>query len=165
MNRSSSISTDYSVAHITHKLKPLDISWSNMIRYCKQYERKKDKTLFRLWIYKRHPPYLALTDELWGFFSGLFEEKISQVHCIRHPQQKDVFNAGLIPGLHPANERQRYFVTRSLIGWAQTCNQPCNAKDMHALTHWGRVTHICICKLSMLGSDNGLWPGRRQAII
>ena len=29
-------------------------------------------------------------------------------------------NAGLILGLHPANERQRYKVTLSLIGWAQT---------------------------------------------
>ena len=27
---------------------------------------------------------------------------------------------GLIPGLHPANERQCYFVSTSLIGWAQT---------------------------------------------
>ena len=27
---------------------------------------------------------------------------------------------GLILGLRPANERQRYFVTTSLIGWAQT---------------------------------------------
>ena len=26
----------------------------------------------------------------------------------------------LILGLHPANERQRYFVMMSLIGWAQT---------------------------------------------
>ena len=26
---------------------------------------------------------------------------------------------GLIPGLRPANERQRYIVTTSLIGWAQ----------------------------------------------
>ena len=26
---------------------------------------------------------------------------------------------GLILGLHPANERRRYFVTASLIGWAQ----------------------------------------------
>ena len=33
------------------------------------------------------------------------------------------------------------------------------------LTHWGRVTHICISKLTMIGSDNGLSPGRRQAII
>ena len=28
-------------------------------------------------------------------------------------------------GLHPANKRRRYFVTTSLIGWAQTWNQPC----------------------------------------
>ena len=27
---------------------------------------------------------------------------------------------GLILGLHPANERRRYKVTASLIGWAQT---------------------------------------------
>ena len=33
------------------------------------------------------------------------------------------------------------------------------------LTHWGRVTHICVGKLSIIGSDNGLWPSRRQAII
>ena len=32
-------------------------------------------------------------------------------------------------------------------------------------THWGRVTHICINKLTIVGSDNGLSPGRRQAII
>ena len=33
------------------------------------------------------------------------------------------------------------------------------------LTHWGRVTHICVSKLTSIGSDNGLSPGRRQAII
>ena len=33
------------------------------------------------------------------------------------------------------------------------------------LTHWGRVTHICVSKLSTLGSDNGLSPDLRQAII
>ena len=33
------------------------------------------------------------------------------------------------------------------------------------LTHWGRVTHICISKITIIGSDNGLSPGRRQAII
>ena len=33
------------------------------------------------------------------------------------------------------------------------------------LTHWGRVTHICVSKLTNIGSDNGLSPGRRQAII
>ena len=34
-----------------------------------------------------------------------------------------------------------------------------------ALTHWGRVTHICVSKITIIGSDNGLPPGRRQAII
>ena len=33
------------------------------------------------------------------------------------------------------------------------------------LTHWSRVTHICVSKLTSIGSDNGLSPNRRQAII
>ena len=36
---------------------------------------------------------------------------------------------------------------------------------LNALTHWGRGTHKCVGKLSIIGSDNGLSPGRRQAII
>ena len=36
---------------------------------------------------------------------------------------------------------------------------------VNSLTHWGRVTHICVGKLIIIGSDNGLSPGRRQAII
>ena len=33
----------------------------------------------------------------------------------------------------------------------------------YVLTHWGRVTHICVSKLTIIDSDNGLSPGRRQA--
>ena len=33
------------------------------------------------------------------------------------------------------------------------------------LTHWGRVTHICVGNLTIIGPDNCLSPGRRQAII
>ena len=33
------------------------------------------------------------------------------------------------------------------------------------LTHWGRVTHICVSMLTIIGSDNGLPPDRCQAII
>ena len=36
---------------------------------------------------------------------------------------------------------------------------------LNGLTHWGRVTHICVSKLTIIGLDNGLSPGRRQAII
>ena len=34
-----------------------------------------------------------------------------------------------------------------------------------SLTHWGRVTHICVSEQTIIGSDNALSPGRRQAII
>ena len=37
--------------------------------------------------------------------------------------------------------------------------------SLNMLTHWGRVTHICVGNLTIIGSDNGLSPGRRQAII
>ena len=37
-------------------------------------------------------------------------------------------------------------------------------KTIITLTHWGRVTHICVGKSTIIGSDNGQSPGRRQAI-
>ena len=37
--------------------------------------------------------------------------------------------------------------------------------DIILLTHWGRVTHICVSNLTIIVLDNGLSPGRRQAII
>ena len=46
------------------------------------------------------------------------------------------------------------------LHFSSRCNEKCDL-----LTHWGRVTHICVSKLTIIGSDNGLSPGRRQAII
>ena len=34
--------------------------------------------------------------------------------------------------MHPANEKRRYIVTTSLIGWAQTYSQPC----CNDISHW-----------------------------
>ena len=39
----------------------------------------------------------------------------------------------------------------------------CNS--YYDLTHWGRVTHICVGNLTIIGSDKGMSPGRRQNII
>ena len=33
------------------------------------------------------------------------------------------------------------------------------------LTHWDWETHICVGNLTIIDSDNGLLPGRHQAII
>ena len=38
-------------------------------------------------------------------------------------------------------------------------------RRLNGLTHWGRGTHICVNNLTIIGSDNGLSPDRRQAII
>ena len=40
-----------------------------------------------------------------------------------------------------------------------------NDFGLSVLTHWGRVTHIWVSKLTNVDSDNGLSPGRQQAII
>ena len=40
-----------------------------------------------------------------------------------------------------------------------------NLRGAKELTHWGRVTHVCISKLTIIGSDNGLSPDWCQAII
>ena len=60
--------------------------------------------------------------------------------------------------------------------WLHNCHISCNKPSIrnptnniciHSqnLIHWGRVTHIWVNKLTMIGSDNGFSPGRRQAII
>ena len=42
---------------------------------------------------------------------------------------------------------------------------PAWSNGLNILTHWGQVTHICVSKLTIIGSDNGLSPARRQTII
>ena len=41
---------------------------------------------------------------------------------------------------------------------------PENNSACKELTHSGRVTHICVSKLTIIGLDNGLSPELRQAI-
>ena len=36
---------------------------------------------------------------------------------------------------------------------------------VRVLTHWGQLKHISVSKLTIIDSDNGLSPGRCQAII
>ena len=33
------------------------------------------------------------------------------------------------------------------------------------LTHWGKVIYLCVSKLTIIGSDNGLLPGQCQSVI
>ena len=46
-----------------------------------------------------------------------------------------------------------------------TCSGEAIRVLLSGLTHWGRVTHICGSKPNIIGSNNGLSSGHRQAII
>ena len=46
------------------------------------------------------------------------------------------------------------------------CSQlECQNRPWVQLTHWGRMTYICVSNLPTIGSDNGWQPKQRQAII
>ena len=58
------------------------------------------------------------------------------------------------PNIKPWYLRASYRQDREFIAYQQIL-----------LTHWGWVTHICVGNLTIIGSDNGLSPSWRQAII
>ena len=68
--------------------------------------------------------------------------------------------------------RQHYFqsvVRQQAITWIKVDSAFPGANPSSSmlvrLTHWGRMTHICLNELNTIGSDNGLSPSRHQAII
>ena len=58
------------------------------------------------------------------------------------------------------NKLQHTYFTTILIMTSTTI-----ADAQNQLTHWGRVTHICVGNLTSIASDNGLSPSRCEAII
>ena len=71
--------------------------------------------------------------------------------------------------------KTKYVPIPTSHGWIARVNMCCTSMAIWTiylylwpwshLTHWGRVMHICVSNLTIIGSDNGLSPGRRQAII
>ena len=53
-------------------------------------------------------------------------------------------------------------VRRKII---RICVQAQLIARIDCLTDWGRLTHMCVSKIIIIGSDNGFSPGRLQAII
>ena len=63
----------------------------------------------------------------------------------------------LVPGLNYAFET--FVQCMSDKGISDTIKVSGHVHHLEGLTHWGRVTHICDSKLTIIGSDNGLSPG------
>ena len=57
-----------------------------------------------------------------------------------------------------------YIISSPVITMSTFCDTILHCMGV-ILTHWGRVTHIFVGNLTIIGSDKGLSPGRRQAII
>ena len=83
-------------------------------------------------------------------------------------QRKHQSSASLafVWGIHwgPVNSPHKWPVTRKMFPFDDIIIRTFKVLLLF-LTHWGHVTHICVSKLIIIDSDNGLSPGRRQAII
>ena len=83
-------------------------------------------------------------------FLVLIASKI--ILCMSHPGYTTVTSGGC-------------FITHAELSKRMACPYCPICRVICVLTHWGRLTHICVSKLTIIGSDNGFSPGRRQAII
>ena len=73
----------------------------------------------------------------------------------------------LMPWFHvlPDHQQQCYLQQRNLCGSFTLQMHFHYLHPANQITHCGRATHICISKLTIIDSDNGLLPGRHQDII
>ena len=61
--------------------------------------------------------------------------------------------------------QEKHIWTKALLCSFQFIGRNWLSAKIAYLTHWGQEMHICINKLTIVGSDNGLGLTRRQAII
>ena len=57
------------------------------------------------------------------------------------------------------------YVSDVFLEYSSCITQWCQMSVNEFWTHWGWVMHICVSKLTITGSVNGLLPGCRQTII
>ena len=84
------------------------------------------------------------------------------VRICRHANIKGICNSYAKRLVPPSG--QAYF--NALTMWCTHTNVRGSIlpREVMGLTHWGRVTHICVSKLTIIGSDNGLSPGRLSCV-
>ena len=95
----------------------------------------------------------------WSYFKGGFLKLICELTSQARPVNFSKVSA-TEHSRCKVNTCSGLDMTRFNISWYCTyhSNNECG-------TYNGRVTHICVSKLTIIGSENGLSPGRHQAII
>ena len=114
---------------------------------------------------------LSFSKTFWWLISGMVHVYLE--NCLRCMLQNFFdFKSTLIHLVSQCYQATSHYVTApshhlnhcwsSCMMWQEHRNY---MEQAQGLTHWGQVTHICVSELTIIGSDNGLSPGRRQAII
>ena len=123
-----------------------------------------------------------LTDMPWDFLN-LDCTRVSQTNRVRsekhisygifHTVIGTTIKIGIVVNVFILEYRSMICKASSVLMWSMSVHRchwqmrtistklPLN----YDLTHWCRLTHTCVSDLTIIGSDNGLTPGRRQAII
>ena len=73
----------------------------------------------------RHKVWYSTFSQIESTKATSMEKELKDIFSNRHNLSHTYTYTGLILGLHPASERRPYNVSPSVIGWAQTYNQPC----------------------------------------
>ena len=92
-----------------------------------------------------------------GFKNSVFPKMLKQCHANKLCGQEDIIVWLVCLFFWPQHPEFNFFSPDENIAIQ---NEYC-----FRCAHWGRVTHICVSKLTVIGSDNGMSPDRRQAII
>ena len=125
----------------------------------------------RAWNLKKkftYSPYKFLHFQcwIWMFSNKILSKsiyKICSFTCHRLSGRGICQALGLVLLIVPICVRVASLALGMQSHWSSIEEQSnCQAKK---LTHWGRVTHICVARLIIIGSDNGLSPDQHQAII
>ena len=109
----------------------------------------------------------------WPFVRGIHRSPVDSPHKGQWRGTLMFFFALRLNKRLSKQSKRRWFEAPSCPLWRH-CNEKhgywcpvfsVRQRSEVVLTHWDRVTHICVSNLTIIGSDNGLSPCRRQAII
>ena len=93
------------------------------------------------------------SESVWIFI------KISKKHISKGPLNSNLAIVQIMT-LHWTSDKTIIWTSDGQVYW-----RICVSFSLNVLTRWGRMTHICVSELTIIGSYNGLSPGWRQAII
>ena len=131
-----------------------------------------------VFVWWRHPvavfPYSSAQYYMMGWCNGFLYGNVVAIYLCIYTyiyHDNDAPNLTQIPKINLKMCCEKYyFVLLNRYYHSQSqiiCPAFCKGyfRLIFKLSHWGRATHIFVIKLTIIVSDNGLSPGRHQAII